>query len=334
MAVARPILAGDIGGTNTRLILCTRERGRLETLEERVYPSRESRDLEGIVRCFLDEIDAPAISSACFGIAGPVREGIVRTTNLPWIVDAAKMSRDLSIRGVQLINDLEATAYGIEELSQDDVAVLAPGDPAAAGNAAVIAAGTGLGEAGIYWDGHERRPFGTEGGHSSFAPSGEMEIDLLHHLTEQFGHVSWERVLSGPGLHNIYVFLRDTGRGKEDDRLVAELRDGDPAAAISRAALEGRSSLSTLALDLFVSLYGSEAGNCALKTMATGGLYVGGGIAPKIIDKLKGPAFMKAFVGKGRFQTFLEAIPVRVILNDRTALLGAARRAARAKSGD
>ncbi|MCZ6696631.1 MAG: glucokinase, partial [Acidobacteria bacterium] len=304
----------------------------LKTIEERDYTTRESRDLEGIVRHFLDEVDAPAIISACFGIAGPVREGVVRTTNLPWIIDAAKMSRDLSIRSVLLINDLEATAFGIEELAEGDLAMLAPGDPAASGNAAVIAAGTGLGEAGIYWDGNQRRPFGTEGGHSSFAPSGEMEIDLLRHLTEQFGHVSWERVLSGPGLHNIYMFLRDTGRGEESEWLAAEMRDGDPAATISRAALEGRSSLCTLALDLFVSLYGSEAGNVALKTMATGGLYVGGGIAPKIIDKLKGPAFMKAFVGKGRFQAFLEAIPVRVILNDRTALLGAARRAAGAKA--
>jgi glucokinase len=333
LAAARPVLAGDIGGTNTRLILGARAGRGVKILDERVYPSRESRDLEGIVRRFVEETGAAEIASACFGIAGPVREGVVRTTNLPWIVDASKIARDLAIRTVQLINDLEATAYGIAELGVADLAELAPGRPAATGNAAIIAAGTGLGEAGLYWDGREHAPFATEGGHASFSPTDEMEIDLLRHLTERFGHVSWERVLSGPGLHNIYLFLRDTGRGEEPEWLAEEIRDDDPAAVISRVALQNRSSLCSFALDLFVSLYGSEAGNLALKTMATAGLYVGGGIAPKIIDRLRGPAFMKAFVAKGRFQTFLEAVPVRVILNDRTALLGAARRAMRAVAG-
>jgi glucokinase len=333
LAAARPVLAGDIGGTNTRLILGARAGRGVKILDERVYPSRESRDLEGIVRRFVEETGAAEIASACFGIAGPVREGVVRTTNLPWIVDASKIARDLAIRTVQLINDLEATAYGIAELGVADLAELAPGRPAATGNAAIIAAGTGLGEAGLYWDGREHAPFATEGGHASFSPTDEMEIDLLRHLTERFGHVSWERALSGPGLHNIYLFLRDTGRGEEPEWLAEEIRDDDPAAVISRVALQNRSSLCSFALDLFVSLYGSEAGNLALKTMATAGLYVGGGIAPKIIDRLRGPAFMKAFVAKGRFQTFLEAVPVRVILNDRTALLGAARRAMRAVAG-
>ncbi len=332
MPAARPVLAGDIGATNTRLALYVRERGRLRSLDERVYPSRESRDLQGIVRRFLDETGARGIARACFGIAGPVREGVVRTTNLPWVVDASSLARELSIRSVSLLNDLEATACGIAALEADDLAVLAEGHPEARGNAAVIAAGTGLGEAGMFWDGRENHPYGTEGGHSSFAPNGETEIDLLRHLTERFGHVSWERVLSGPGLHNIYRFLRDGGRGEEPEWLAREIREGDPAAAISRAALDGRSSLCSLAMDLFVSLYGSEAGNLALKTMATGGLYVGGGIAPRIIDRLRGPAFMKSFVSKGRFQTLLEAIPVRVILNDRTALLGAGLRAARRPS--
>jgi glucokinase len=333
LAAAHPVLAGDIGGTNTRLLLCSRSGGRLRTLDERAYPSRESRDLESIVRRFLGETRARGVAGACFGIAGPVKEGVVRTTNLPWVIDAARVSRELSIRPVLLLNDLEATAYGIAELGAEDLVELSAGHAAAEGNAAVIAAGTGLGEAGLHWDGQEHHPYATEGGHSSFAPNGELEVELLRHLAERFSHVSWERLLSGPGLHNIYLFLRDTGRGEEPDWLAEALRGDDPAAIISRTALEGHSSLCSYALDLFVSLYGSEAGNLALKTMATAGLYVGGGIAPKIIDRLRGPAFMKAFVAKGRFQAFLEAVPVRVILNDRTALLGAAHRAARAVAG-
>ena len=206
-----------------------------------------------------------------------------------------------------------------------DFVTLNAGVADAEGNQAVISSGTGLGEAGLYWDGKKHRPFACEGGHSDFAPRNELEAELFRHLREKFGRVSYERVLSGPGLLNIYEFLRDTRRGEETAALAEEMRRADPAAVISRAALAGKYELCVKALDLFVSVYGAEAGNLALKMMATGGVFVGGGIAPKIIEKLKGPAFMEAFTAKGRMQPLLETMPVRVIMNEMTPLLGAAR---------
>jgi glucokinase len=320
------ILAGDIGGTNARLACFALADHCLTTVVEKEYPSREHASLEEIVSAFV-ETHRVAIDRACFGIAGPVEEGRVVTPNLPWVVDGAKLANRLGIKAVSLINDLEANTYGIAALEPDDLAVLNAGSPDPAGSLAVISAGTGLGEAGTYWDGKMHRPVPCEGGHSDFAPRNALEIELLEYLLKQYEyeHVSCERVLSGGGLVNIYQFLRDTGRGTEPTWLAEEMREGDPAAAISKAALEGRSPLATQALDLFVTLYGAEAGNLALKFKATGGVYVGGGIAPKIIQKLKEPPFMRAFVEKGRLRPLLEAVPVKVILNDRTALLGAAR---------
>jgi glucokinase len=232
------------------------------------------------------------------------------------------------VKTVDLLNDLEASAYGIATLEADDFVVLNQGAPTAVGNAAVIAAGTGLGEAGLYWDGTRHHPFACEGGHADFAPQNELQVELLLYLRKKFGHVSWERVVSGPGLHNLYEFLRDTGHGEEPAWLAEEMRQKDPPRVITQAGLEGRSPLCEDALDLFVSLYGAEAGNLALKIMATHAVFVGGGIAPRIIRKLQGPAFMEAFATKGRFKWLLEAMPVRVVLNEKTALLGAARYAA------
>ncbi|HEX7124294.1 MAG TPA: glucokinase, partial [Thermodesulfobacteriota bacterium] len=200
-----------------------------------------------------------------------------------------------------------------------------PGVRGAGGNQAIIAAGTGLGETGLYWDGSKHHPFATEGGHADFAPRDELEIELLRYLLRELDRVSVERVVSGPGLYRIYRFLRDTGRGEEPVWLAEALRRGDPPRVVSEAALAGRSGLCAQALDLFVSLYGAEAGNLALKTMATGGVFVAGGIAPRIVEKLKDGRFMEAFVAKGRLESILAAIPVRVILNDTAALLGAAR---------
>ena len=225
---------------------------------------------------------------------------------------------------VGLLNDLEAHAYGIALLAPDDFMTLNQGAVDASGNAAVIAAGTGLGEAGLYWNGQQHLPFAGEGGHTSFAPSDPLQIELLRFLSHEFGHVSWERVLSGPGLYNIYRFLRDTGRGEEPDWLTDKMQRHDPSAVISQAALADTSALCRQALDLFVVLYGAEAGNMALKLMATAGVYVGGGIAPKIIQKLTDSTFMEAFVAKGRLKPLLQAIPVRIIMNDKIALLGAA----------
>jgi glucokinase len=321
------ILAGDVGATSTRLAFFTIEGKRLNLILEETYPSRQHQGLDEIVAAFTSR-HALSAEHASFGIAGPVRRGRVETSNLAWVVRAETLARELGLENVGLLNDLEANAYGIAALDEKDFAALNEGAADSCGNAAVISAGTGLGEAGLYWDGKQHHPFAAEGGHSDFSPHNELEIGLLRYLLGRFGHVSWERVVSGPGLQNVYEFLRDTGRGEEPAWITEQMHHRDPSAVISQAGVEGSCALCAQALDLFVALYGAEAGNLALKVMATGGVFVGGGIAPKILQKLRGPAFMEAFTSKGRFKQLLEAIPVRVILNDQTALLGAARYAA------
>jgi len=318
------VLAGDIGGTTTRLAFFRDAGNGLETVAAGHYASSEHGSLAAIVRAFVAE-HGLAPERVCLGIAGPVCEGRVLTPNLPWLVDAGELAGLLGLAQVALINDLQANAWGIPLLDEEDFAVLNPGRPDPAGPIAVISAGTGLGESMAVWDGTAHRPLPTEGGHADFAPRNELETELLLYLRAEFGRVSYERVLSGPGLGNIYRFLRGSRNFPENPAVVAEMGQGDAAAAIARAALAGSCPLCGQALDLFVSLYGAEAGNLALRTLATGGVYVGGGIAPKIIDRLKGPAFMLAFTAKGRLSPLLETIPVRVILNDRTALLGAGR---------
>ena len=321
------ILAGDIGGTSARLAAFEVARGNLRVVVEKNYPSGQYRGLGDIVEKFI-AAHALRVVCACFGIAGPVRNGRVKTPNLPWVIEAQALARQLGLDAVTLINDLEANAWGIAVLGPDDVLILNTGAPAVQGNAGVIAAGTGLGEAGLFWDGERHRPFSCEGGHADFAPRDALEIELLRHLMNAFGRVSYERVVSGPGLRNIYQFLRDSGRGTETPAVVEAMRDQDAAAVIAQAALESRCKLCVDALELFVSIYGAEAGNVALKFMAFAGVYVGGGIAPKIAGKLQDGAFMRAFVAKGRMQPLLESMPVRVILNPKTALHGAARYAA------
>src|ERR1700688_1222589 len=274
------ILAGDIGGTNARLAFFTVEHGRLRSLAEHVYPTREHRDLESVVGEFVRD-HALRPEHACFGIAAPVTRGRAAMPNLGWVVESASLAKLLGIARVTLINDLEANAYGIGALEPADFETMNAGAPDAIGNAAVIAAGTGLGEAGLYWDGARHHPFACEGGHAGFAPNDDLQCELLHQMRREFGHVSRERVLSGPGLFNIYRFLRDSGRGDEPPWLAEELSQEDPAARVSIAAMEGRSALCAQALALFVSIYGSEAGNLALEMMATAGAYLGGGIAPK-----------------------------------------------------
>lgn len=318
------ILAGDIGGTTTRLAFFRDSDGGLETVGMQRFGSREHSSLAAIIQTFVAE-QGLIPDRACFGIAGPVRDGQVHTPNLPWLVDGNELARLLGLARVDLINDLAANAYGIPLLSEEDLLLLNPGRPNPQGPIAVISAGTGLGEALAIWDGTAHRPLPTEGGHADFAPRNELETELLLYLRIEHGRVSYERVLSGPGLCNIYRFLRDVRHVPENPGISAEMQNSDPAAAISRAAMAGACPLCGQALDLFVSLYGAEAGNLALRSLATGGIYIGGGIAPKIIDRLKGPAFMLAFTAKGRLSPLLETIPVRVILNDRTALLGAGR---------
>jgi glucokinase len=320
------ILAGDIGGTKTNLGLFDIVDGALTLRHQQSYPSRNYRGLESIVQEFVP--GAEAVAAACFGIAGPIIEGRSVTPNLPWVVESQPLALLLKLDSVALINDLEATAHGIAELKPEEFVTLNEGTPEP-GNAALIAAGTGLGTASLFWDGEEMMPSASEGGHVDFAPRDKLEIQLLQHLLTKHKHVSVERVLSGPGLFVIYEFLRDINYAKESPALAERFKDNDPSSVVANAALAGESELCVKALDMFTGIYGAVTGNVALQVKAIAGVYVGGGIAPKIIDKLKDGAFMKAFADKGRLSSLLEAVPVRVIMNDKTALLGSARVAAK-----
>ena len=317
------ILAGDIGGTNTRLAFFRNDNGRFVPVYEHIFPSRQFRGLDEILVKFVSDARLTPDATA-LGIAGPVRQGRVEASNLPWIVDASQLARELKLDSVVLLNDLEAQAWGIRCLGESDTIALNKVKGVPIGDRTVVAAGTGLGEAGLFWDGQQHRIFASEGGHADFAPRNELEIELLRYLAKRFGHVSYERIVSGPGLVNVYMFLRDTRRGEEPPWLREEMLAGDPAAAVSRAALAGKSSLAEQALDMMISVYGAEAGNMALKVLALGGVFLAGGIAPKILPKLAGPLFMQAFLSKGRLQHLLESIPVFVITNEKTGLLGAA----------
>jgi glucokinase len=321
------ILAGDIGGTNARLAYFQPQNGHLQLVSERVFPSREHKEFGEIVTRFVDDSGAHP-EAACFGIAGPVRNGRVETSNLPWVIEQSRLAKQIHLPATLLINDLEASAWGIGALTSTDLVALNPGSDAAVGNQAVIAPGTGLGEAGLFWDGVRHHVFACEGGHTDFAPQEELQIELLRFLKARFGHVSYERILSGPGLVNVYEFLRDEKKRLGSAELGAAMKTGDAAAAISRAAMAGTDSLAEQALDLWVRVYGAEASNLALKAMSTGGLFLTGGISPKILPKLQGPLFMEAFLDKGRMRPLVEAMPVHVVTNDKAGLMGAARCAA------
>lgn len=344
------ILAGDIGGTKTILALFDWKSERVEPAREQTFPSGDFKSFEEVLEEFLnpppkittpsgDETiaeafdlnepeEAPSIITACFGVAGPVIENRSRTTNLPWVVDGTELAARFKIQTVRLLNDLEATAHGMLVLRPDETEVLNAGaPPPTKGAMALLAAGTGLGEAILFWDGVRYRPMPSEGGHADFAPNSDIEIELLRYLRASYLHVSYERVLSGSGLHTIYEFLRDTK--KNEPTWVAErLRVGDPAAVIAEIGLNKQAEICIQALDLFVSIYGAEAGNLALKALALDGVYLGGGIAPKLLPKLKDGMLLRAFTGKGRYKRLLSTIPVRVIMNHKTALLGAASVAA------
>jgi glucokinase len=318
------ILAGDIGGTKTNVALF--EQDELGTpLAQRSFPSGKYDSLETIISEFVAE-HRPQLTHACFGIAGPVKDGQVKTPNLKWIVDGQTLAATLNLERVGLINDLEATAYGIEGLGASQLHALNEGREEHGAHRALIAAGTGLGMAGLFYDGRHYRPLASEGGHIDYAPRTALEHELLNYMRDKIGgRVSYERVLSGPGLFNIYNFLRDGKHAAEPDWLAEQIKAGDGSAAVSQAGLSGKAELAVKALDLFADIYGSMAGNLALIMKATGGLYVGGGIAPKLIEKLKDGTFMRAFTDKGRMSALVSNIPVRVILDDKTALYGAAR---------
>ena len=346
------IVAGDIGGTKTHLALFDWKKDRVDPVRLESFHSADYTSLEDMLTEFLApptapqsiddvaaekgdavEVERPAeqpqkIDAACFGIAGPVIENRCQTTNLPWVVDGATLAKQFDIPKVKLLNDLEAMAYGILLLRPDEVEVLNAGTPPAQNQAlALIAAGTGLGESILFWNGSRYQPTPSEGGHADFAPNNDNEIELLRHLRSSYLHVSYERVLSGPGLHAIYDYVRDSKKN-EPTWLAEQIKAGDPAAAIAEAGLKGQADIAKQALDLFASIYGAEAGNLALKGMTLNGVYVGGGIAPKLLAKLKDGTFMKSFTNKGRYKRVMSSIPVKVVMNQKTALLGAASVAA------
>ena len=317
------VLAGDIGGTKTSLALFSINDDKLRMETEHNFPSKKYSGLVPI----LDEFSVrnnKSIDAACFGVAGPVVDGHVKTTNLPWVIDSQVLRQALRVDTVYLLNDLEAAAYGVFTLDNEEFYTLNEGTMHSTGNKALIAAGTGLGQAILYDDGRHFHALPSEGGHADFAPRTELEIDLLRYLLARFGHVSYERVLSGPGLFNIYRFLKES-RGMAEPPLLAErfAAGDDPAAVISTTALAKEAEICCTALDLFVSIYGAEAGNMALRFKSVRGLYVGGGIAPKILDKLKDGTFMRSFIDKGRYTELLAAMPVQVVLNPQAGLRGA-----------
>ena len=317
------ILAGDVGGTKTALALFELRDGALVLEREATLPSREFPAFEDAVARFLDGGTRPAVEAACLGVAGPVVNGRSVTTNLPWQLDEATLAASIPARRVRLLNDLEATGYGVLTLPPTALEPLQRG-AARRGNMVLIAAGTGLGEALLIWDGQRHLVVASEGGHVDFAPRTDLETELLRFLRKELGRVSYERVLSGPGLYNVYRFLRDTGGLPEPSWLHDRIATGDPSAVVSEVGLAGGHPLCVQALDLFVSVYGAEAGNLALKALAVGGVFVGGGIAPKIRAKLADGTFVTAFCDKGRFAELMASIPVSLVLEPRAALLGAA----------
>ncbi len=321
------ILAGDVGGTKVHLALYSFANGRLQPVRDQKFPAHEFASLDAVVNQFLshNEQHRSEIVAACFGCPGPVRGGRITLTNLPWTLDTRELQKSLSIQHIFLINDLEANGYGIPELAPDKIFTLHAGDPNAEGHRGLIAAGTGLGEALMIWDGKRHRPIPSEGGHCDFSARTDREITLLQYLHHTLaGRVSCERVVSGLGIKNVYAFLRDVEKLDEPQWLRNRMASEDPNAVISQCAEDGSSSICFETMKIFSAAYGAEAGNIALKVLAMGGIYVGGGIAPKILKTLQNGFFTQAFLDKGRLSVLLQAIPVRVILDDTCALLGAA----------
>lgn len=320
------LLAGDIGGTKTHLGIFRHGAAMPETVAEEVFQSDPSSTLEAIVEKFLGRYGG-RVSFACFGVAGPVVEGASRITNLPWRLDETVLARNLHIPEVKLINDLEAIAWAVPYLQPEDVETIRPGRRLESGNMAVIAPGTGLGEAYLTWDGHRYQAYGCEGGHTDFAPQSPIEIELLKAFQGRFGHVSYERVCSGLAIPHVYRFLDERTELSDPAWFLEKLSNAaDPTRVIVDAAMDENSgcSVCSLALDVFVSILGAEAGNLALKIMATGGIYIAGGIGVRIAQGLKKRLFQDAFLHKGRMSTLVARMPIHVITNPRVGLIGAA----------
>lgn len=322
------ILAGDVGGTKVHLSLYNFEEGRLRPLRDEKFPAAHFACLDDVVKEFLkDPGEKAEIVAACFGCPGPVRDGRLKLTNLPWTLDEKLLQQSLGIRHISLINDLEANGYGIPELAPESIYTLHTGDAAGVGHRGLVSAGTGLGEALLIWNAKLRThlPIPSEGGHCDFAPRNEREIALLNYLRRTLqGRVSFERVVSGIGIKNLYAFLRDDQKLPEPQWLRERMENEDPNKVIGECGEDGSSEICFETLKMFASAFGAEAGNVALKVLAMGGIYLGGGIAPKVLKTLESGGFVSAFLDKGRLSPLLQSVPVRVILDDTCALLGAA----------
>ena len=319
------ILAGEIGATRTRLAAFETEGNRLNRAVEKNYMSQEHAGLSQIIDAFI-KTEGILVHRACFGVAGPVRRGRSKISNLPWIIDSRDLAKQLRLDSVGMLNDLEAYAYGIDALDSKDFVTLNEGSEDAEGNRAVISARTGLGVAGLYWDGFRHHPFGCEGGHSDFAPRNELEMALLTYLQKKYGRISCERILSGPGIKNIYDFLRDTHKAEEPQWLKDQMAaSADAPALISQLATGGKAPICDQTMSIFVSIYGAETGNVALNFMSTGGIFIGGSVAAKNVPRMKDPIFMQSFLDKGRMTPLLKEMPVTIVLNDDSGLIGAAR---------
>lgn len=318
------ILAGDVGGTKTNLAL-VKSSDRSCTLEAQATFSSQKSDTKDTIASYIQKMGVGyRIDCASIALAGPVREGRCKITNLPWIIDAKELKSSLSIPRVLLLNDLEAGAYAIDRLPASAFCTLQAGERQQ-GNRALISPGTGLGEAGLYWDGKAHQPFATEGGHSDFAPIDELQLRLARYLIARFQHASYERVLSGPGIYHLFEFLRDAEGYKVEPKISEEMQQGsDPAHVISHAGLAQDSPICQMTLDLFCTLLGQEAGNLALKFLAQGGIYLGGGIPPKLLPLLQQRTFLMSFTSKGRFTELLRTFPIQIVLEDRASLIGAA----------
>lgn len=325
------ILAGDVGATKTYLGLFRFPGNRLVSVLEDVFPSRDYSNLSSLLEEFASR-HKPPVRTACFGIAGTQTDDRWEMANLPWTIEARALAPVLGTKRILLLNDIEALGYGLAQLEPEKLAVLQAGRPQPAANAALIAAGTGLGEGILFWDGRQHQPRASEGGHADFAPRTALEAEFFLYACERLGRVCYDRVVSGPGLYLLYQFLRDTGKAEEPTWLAEKIQREAPVPVIVETALAGKAILCVQALEMFVALYGAEAGNLALKALARAGVYIGGGIAPRILSKLRERAFLDAFRHKGRLSPLMAEIPIRVILEPKTALYGAAHYAVQRES--
>lgn len=321
------ILAGDIGGTSTRLHIAACDAGGCRPQREQRFASADFPHLSAVLREFLQDLPATDIHAACFGVAGPIQQTpggqFVQVTNLPWQVDSEALAREFGFSKVRLINDFQAIGYAIEHLGPEQLMVVQQGEPLTHGPRAVLGAGTGLGQALLVWQGEHYEVIATEGGHADYGPTDELTVELSRYLFAHFGHASYELILSGAGLVRLYSFLRERRAAPESAAVARALRDGDPAAVITHAALQQGDPLSNRALDLFVQIYGAQAGNLALTAGATGGVYIAGGIAPKIVSRLGSDIFLHAFRNKGSMSSWTSRIPVQVVIEPEPGLAGA-----------